>query len=65
MNCDLSTSIPEWIIEHPQTTAVFQELQLDVSCEGKSLEYVCHQRGLSPAEVLQRLRDAMPNEGLL
>lgn len=59
MECDLDTSIPDWIIEHPETTAVFGELGLDSHCAGKSLTYVCHQQGLSPAAVLARLRDAI------
>jgi regulator of cell morphogenesis and NO signaling len=56
MDCDLDTSIPDWIIEHPETTAVFNEFELDISCAGKSLRYVCHQRGLDPPTVLQRLQ---------
>lgn len=55
MDCDLSTSIPEWIIEHPETMVVFNHFGLDVSCGGKSLEYVCQHAGLSPPEVLARL----------
>lgn len=56
MECDLDTSIPDWIIEHPETTAVFGELGLDISCAGKSLTYMCHQQGLSPTAVLARLQ---------
>ena len=50
------TSIPEWIVEFPETTIVFTELELDQSCGGKSLEYLAMQKGLSPQHVLQRLR---------
>ncbi|GAA5510170.1 hypothetical protein [Novipirellula caenicola] len=53
------TSIPEWIIEHPETHAVFDELGLDTSCAGKSLQYVCHHRGLSPQAVLLRLQQVV------
>ncbi|WP_236622144.1 DUF542 domain-containing protein [Novipirellula maiorica] len=53
------TSIPEWIIEHPETTGVFQELGLDTSCAGKSLQYVCHHHGLSPQAVLARLHQVI------
>ncbi|MCC7339142.1 MAG: hypothetical protein IT422_28955 [Pirellulaceae bacterium] len=56
MDCDLETSIPDWIIEHPQTQRVFDALELDTSCGGKSLEYVCHHCGLSPQDVLEKLR---------
>ena len=55
MNCDLDTSIPDWIIDYPESAEVFKQLQLDVSCEGKSLEYVCQQRGLDPRIVLKHL----------
>ncbi len=59
MNCDLDTSIPDWIIEHPETHSLFGELGLDTSCAGKSLEYVCRQQGYSPSDVLQRLKSAV------
>lgn len=54
-SCDLDTSVPDWIIEHPDTLAVFQELGIDYSCGGKSLAYVCGQRGLDAAAVLAML----------
>ncbi|TWT74337.1 DUF542 domain-containing protein [Allorhodopirellula solitaria] len=57
--CDLDTSIPEWIIEHPETTAVFGRLHMDISCGGKSLRYVCQQNDLSPAAVLEQLHAAI------
>ncbi|QEG00791.1 hypothetical protein Mal15_48630 [Stieleria maiorica] len=62
MNCDLDTSIPEWIIEHPETTRVFNAMRLDTSCAGKSLRYVCIHQGLSPTEVLERLREAVAGD---
>lgn len=55
MDCDLSMSIPDWIIDHPETATVFNELGLDVSCGGKSLEYVVTQKGLQPDRVLAAL----------
>lgn len=61
MPCDLDTSIPDWIIEYPETTSVFGELELDIDCAGKSLAYVCHQHGLSPPAVLARLQAAIAN----
>ena len=27
--CDLDTSVPDWVIDHPETLAVFQELGID------------------------------------
>ncbi len=59
MNCDLDNCIPDWIIEHPETLRVFNDLGLDTSCAGKSLHYVCIHHGLSPQEVLQRLWQAI------
>ncbi|MCA9266166.1 MAG: DUF542 domain-containing protein [Planctomycetales bacterium] len=55
MTCDLETSVPDWVIDHPESTAVFNELGIDASCAGKSLEYVCRQQGLDPHAVLRRL----------
>ncbi len=59
MNCDLISSIPDWIIEHPETAKVFDRLGLDTSCGGKSLEYLCFKQGLSPASVLRQLEEAI------
>lgn len=59
MNCDLISSIPDWIIEHPETVAVFERLGLDCSCGGKSLEYLCIKQDLSPGSVLRELEQAI------
>jgi regulator of cell morphogenesis and NO signaling len=56
---DLDTSIPDWIIDYPQTAEVFDALRLDASCQGKSLEYVCREHDLYPEMVLQRLMNAI------
>ncbi|MFO0935100.1 MAG: DUF542 domain-containing protein [Gemmataceae bacterium] len=55
-DCDLDTSVPDWIIDHPETLPVFERLGIDTSCGGKSLEYACQQRGLNPQTVLDQLR---------
>jgi regulator of cell morphogenesis and NO signaling len=55
-DCDLETSVPDWIIEHPETLAVFQELGIDYSCGGKSLEYACQEQRLDPHAVLDVLQ---------
>ncbi len=55
MDCDLHTSIPDWIMDHPETASVFHQLGLDPSCGGKSLEYVAVQKGLNPRHVLDEL----------
>lgn len=59
---DLDTSIPDWIIDYPQTAKVFDALRIDASCQGKSLEYVCQQHGLVPERVLQRLLQAIDDK---
>jgi regulator of cell morphogenesis and NO signaling len=59
MRCDLDSSVPEWIVEHPEAERVFREWGLDTSCAGKSLRYVCIHAGVSPAEIFQRLRSAI------
>ncbi len=53
--CDLDTSVPDWVIEHPETWTVFEELGIDCGCSGKSLTYVCRQQGLDPQAVLTKL----------
>lgn len=55
MNCDESSSIPDWIIEHPESASIFDDFGLDASCGGKSLEYVCVQQELDLNSVLSRL----------
>ena len=55
-DCDLDTSVPDWIIEHPETHPLFQELGIDYCCGGKSLEYACQERRLDENEVLEKLR---------
>ena len=54
-SCDLETSIPAWVIEHPETLTVFQVLGIDYCCGGKSLEYACREQGHAPATVLGKL----------
>ena len=55
-SCDLETSVPDWVIDHPETLAVLQGLGIDYCCGGKSLEYACQEQGHDPATVLGKLR---------
>ena len=55
-DCDLETSVPDWLLEHPETLVVFEELGIDYSCGGKSLEYACQQRRLDAQAVLDQLQ---------
>lgn len=62
-DCDLETSVPDWVIDYPETLAVFQELGIDYSCGGKSLGYACRERGLDGEMVLARLLECVRGEG--
>ena len=53
--CDLDTSVPDWVIEHSATLAVVRELGIDYCCGGKLLAYACLQQGLDPQAVLTKL----------
>lgn len=61
-SCDLDTSVPDWIIDHPETMAVFEELGIDYSCGGKSLEYACREQGLDAEMVLSQLRHCLSDK---
>jgi iron-sulfur cluster repair protein YtfE (RIC family) len=54
-SCDLDTAVPDWVIDHPETLSIFQELGIDYHCGGKSLAYACHERGLDTDWVMARL----------
>ena len=56
--CDLDTSVPDWVIDHPETLAVFQTLGIDCSCGGKSLAYACREGGDAEA-ALAKLRQCL------
>jgi len=34
MTCDLDTAVPDWVIEHPETLSLFQNLEIDYCCGG-------------------------------
>lgn len=53
--CSLESSVPDWIIDHPETTMVFQKLGIDTCCGGKSLEYLCQIQGLDQDILLLKL----------
>lgn len=60
--CDLDASVPDWVIEHPETLAVFRALEIDDSCGGKSLAYACQERGLDAQIVLFKLHQCLSNK---
>lgn len=55
LECDSDTSVPDWIVEYPETLVFFEELSIDTSCGGKSLAFACQQQGLDLSFVLARL----------
>ena len=55
MECSLDSSVPDWVIEHPETLAVFQSLGIDYCCGGKSLEFACREQELNADAVLKSL----------
>ena len=55
-DCNLETSVPDWLIDHPEILPVLQELGIDYSCGGKSLETACQEVGLNVQSVLAALR---------
>ncbi len=61
---DLESSVPDWLIEHPELLTLFQELGIDYSCGGKSLRTACEQRDITPCDVAraiaQRLAKVSP-----
>lgn len=59
LNCDLDSSVPDWVIEYPCVFGVFERLGIDCSCGGRSLRYACACQGHDPARVLQQLTDAI------
>lgn len=57
---DLSTSVGNWVAKHPQTSRVFEPLQIDYCCGGgKSLEQACRDRQLDPLKVLEQIEQAI------
>jgi regulator of cell morphogenesis and NO signaling len=57
--CSPETSAPDWIIDYPDTLAVFQELGLDYTCSGKSPGFACRERGLPEQHMLSKLHNVI------
>jgi iron-sulfur cluster repair protein YtfE (RIC family) len=58
--CGPETSVPDWVIDRPESLRVFEELGIDYSCGGKSLETACRERGLDVREVIKRIDQSGP-----
>lgn len=53
------STVADWVIEHPQTARLFEELQIDYCCGGDTtLAQACDDRGLDLDDVAGRLADA-------
>lgn len=61
--CDLDTAVADWVIEHPETLKVFQDLGVEYSCGGRSLDFACRERGLDGSSVLAALREVIGEAG--
>ena len=58
-NCDLATSVPDWLIDYPQLLPLFKRLNIDYCCGGKSLESACREQELKPAQVLAQIHEIL------
>ncbi|WP_437191331.1 hypothetical protein [Planctomicrobium sp. SH527] len=51
--------MPDWIIDHAETLVVFQDLGIDDSCGGKSLEFACREKEISKKNMLSKLQEVI------
>lgn len=60
---NLNSSVGNWVAAHPQTSRVFESLQIEYCCGGGiSLEQACWDRGLNPQQVVQQLEQAVDED---
>lgn len=52
---DTDAAVVDWVIDFPESLAVFQEFSIDYCCAGKSLEYAALQAGANLAVVCAKL----------
>lgn len=57
--CDLDTAVPDWVIEHPESLAIFVKYGIDYCCGGKSLKFACHEQGLDEQVVLNAIQQCL------
>ena len=60
---DETSSVPDWLIEYPALLAYFEQLGIDYSCGGKSLDVACRERGLDAAEVIRACEQLLRSAG--
>ena len=51
--------VVDWAIEHAESIPVFEKHRIDYCCGGKSLAWVCKQRGLDLQMVLTEIKEAI------
>ena len=54
---DLDSSVPDWLIDHPQLLPLFKSLGIDYCCGGKSLRGASEEQGLRPEGVWKQCQD--------
>ena len=60
MTPTLTNTVGDWVTQYPQTSRVFESLQIDYCCGGKTpLEAACRERGLDTSHVLEQLQHAI------
>ncbi len=59
IRCDDDSAVTDWIIQYPETAAVFHRLGLEVTCAGISLASACQRHGLAIEQVRRRLWQAI------
>lgn len=57
---NLSSSVGSWVAQHPQTSRVFESLNIDYCCGGgKPLAQACLDRKLDPHQVLEKIEQVI------
>ncbi|MDC0935671.1 iron-sulfur cluster repair di-iron protein [Pirellulales bacterium] len=60
---NINTTVGDWVTEHPQTSRVFESLQLDYCCGGdKPLAQACLEKELDPQQVIAKLEALLQRE---
>lgn len=60
---NVNSSVGNWVATHPQTSRVFEALQIDYCCGGgTSLEQACWDRGLDAKQVVLQLEQSLVDE---
>ncbi len=59
-NLNANSKVGEWVAQHPRTSRVFEALQIDFCCRGRTtLEEACQDQQLNPTEVVAKLLEGI------